>query len=76
MKIKVGDRIEVWHKPLNREGVIDDITIALQSSDKAGKFGVSVKEYDIDLNYYGSIDYTTDNGDSYWSYFHQIKERL
>ena len=73
MKIKIGDRISANH---NREGFISDINIGLTTTDIAGELGVSVKEYDTELNYYGSVSYVTDSNDCYWSYFHQIKERL
>ena len=73
MKIKIGDKISANHK---REGFISDINIGITTTDIAGELGVSVKEYDTELNYYGSVSYVTDSNDCYWSYFHQIKERL
>ena len=78
MKIKLGDKIEVWHKPLNREGVIDTIKIATETHDKAGQYlsSVSAETYDVELNYHGSVTYRTERNDFYWCYFHQIKERV
>ena len=70
MKIKIGDKIRANH---NREGFISDINIGLTTTDIAGELGVSVKEYDTELNYYGSVSYVTDSNDCYWSYFHQIE---
>ena len=72
MKIKIGDVIEVeGHGQFNykREGAITDISIGLDKSDTAGELGVSVKEYDTELDYLGSVGY----GKDYWCYFHQIK---
>ena len=35
-----------------------------------------VKEYDTALDYAGSIDYETENGDQYWAYFSQIEKDI
>ena len=71
MIIKIGDVIEVeGHGQFNykREGAITNISIGLDKSDPAGELGVSVKEYDTELDYLGSVGY----GDDYWCYFNQI----
>ena len=77
MKLKINKSwVEVKHSPLNREGLITDINIALSPSDKAGEQGISVKEYDTDLNYQGSISYKSSNDEHYWAYFSQIKKEI
>ena len=71
MKIKIGDVIEVEGNGTfnyKREGAITDISIGLDKSDPAGELGVSVKEYDTELDYLGSVGY----GNDYWCYFNQI----
>ena len=78
MLIKVNDKVEV--RPvgggITRDGVITNISIGLTKSDPAGELGISLKEYDTDMNYYGSISYkdVTFDGDhgEKWAYFDQI----
>ena len=74
MILKVGKKVSVYDQTtLGREGVITNISIALSKSDPAGELGVQVKEYDMELNYQGAIDYKTEDGDNYWAYFGQIE---
>ena len=74
MIIKVGDKVAVNDRSLlGREGVITNISIGLTTSDPAGESGISLEEYDTDMNYLGSIDYKTESGDEYWAYFSQIE---
>jgi len=72
MKIKIGDRISANH---NRKGVIDTIQIGMETNDIAGQYSSSVnaKEYDTELNYNGSVSYTTDDNEWCWCYFNQIE---
>ena len=72
MKIKIGDKISANH---NREGVIDTIQIGMETNDIAGEYSSSIKakEYDTELNYNGSVSYTTDDNEYYWCYFNQIE---
>ena len=72
MKINIGDRISANH---NREGVVDEIRIGMDTYDIAGEYSSSIKakEYDTELNYNGSVSYTTNDNEWYWCYFHQIK---
>jgi len=78
MIIKVNDKVEV--RPvgggITRDGVITNISIGLTKSDPAGELGISLKEYDTDMNYLGSIDYKTDSGENYWAYFNQIEKTV
>ena len=74
MIIKVGDKVAVNDRSLlGREGVITGISIGLTTSDPAGESGISLEEYDTDMNYLGSINYKTESGDEYWAYFSQIE---
>ena len=75
MLIKVGDNVSVnlRRKILPREGKVTNISIATTADDPAGEAGMQVKEYDTTLDYAGSIDYETENGDQYWAYFSQIE---
>ena len=74
MIIKVGDKGAVNDRSLlGREGVITGISIGLTTSDPAGESGISLEEYDTDMNYLGSINYKTESGDEYWAYFSQIE---
>jgi len=80
MIIKVNDKVEV--RPVSggitRDGVITNISIGLTKSDPAGELGISLKEYDTEMGYLGSISYkdTTFGGDhgEKWAYFDQIVE--
>ena len=73
MLIKIGDKVAVNDRSLlGREGTITNISIGLTTSDPAGESGISLEEYDTDMNYLGAIDYKTENGDTYWAYFNQI----
>ena len=78
MILKIGDRISVNKKGSpNREGIIDSINISLLTNDKTGThLGVSVKEYDTELKYNGSVGYTDDRDYIYWSYFYQIEKKI
>ena len=76
-KIKVGDRVEVHHTPMNRYGIITDINIAIDKGDIAGEGGVRVNELDLELNYVGSIGFQNDDSygekdNKFWSYLFQI----
>ena len=72
MKIKIGDKISANK---NREGVIDTIQIGMETHDIAGEYQSSVKTstYDTELNYNGSVRYTTDDNEWCWCYFNQIE---
>jgi hypothetical protein len=75
MILKIGKKVSVNDRTiLGREGVITNISIALSKSDPAGELGIQVKEYDMELNYRGSIGYKTEDGDNYWAYFGQIEQ--
>ena len=77
MILKIGDRISVTKKGSpNREGIIDSINISLLTTDKTGDLGVSVKEYDTELKYNGSVGYTDYRDYIYWSYFYQIEKKI
>ena len=77
MIIKIGDKVEVSKRGINRDGIITDISIGLTTSDPAGELGIKLKEYDTDMGYLGSISYKdvtfdNDSEDEYWCYFDQI----
>ena len=77
MIIKIGDKVAVNDRSLlGREGVITDISIGLTTSDPAGESGISLEEYDTEMNYLGSISYETDSGENYWAYFNQIEKTV
>jgi|TARA_R100000426_G_scaffold41476_1_gene32113 hypothetical protein len=77
MLIKIGDKVAVNDRSLlGREGTITNISIGLTTSDPAGESGISLEEYDTDMNYLGSIDYKTDSGENYWAYFNQIEKTV
>ena len=77
MLIKIGDKVSVNDRSLlGREGVITGISIGLTTSDPAGESGISLEEYDTDMNYLGSIGYKTDSGENYWAYFNQIEKTV
>ena len=77
MIIKVGDNVSVnVRKILPRKGKITNISIATTAADPAGERGVQIKKYETELNYSGSIDYETENGDQYWAYFSQIEKDI
>ena len=77
MLIKIGDKVAVNDRSLlGREGTITNISIGLTTSDPAGESGISLDEYDTDMNYLGSIDYKTDSGENYWAYFNQIEKTV
>ena len=77
MILKIGNKVSVNDRTiLGKEGVITNISIALSKSDPAGELGIQVKEYDMELNYRGSISYKTESGDDYWAYFGQIEQPL
>ena len=77
MIIKIGDKVAVNDRSLlGREGTITNISIGLTTSDPAGESGISLEEYDTDMNYLGSIDYKTDSGENYWAYFNQIEKTV
>jgi hypothetical protein len=60
----------------DRDGVITNIAISMDSSDPAGdqSSAVSVDSYDILLNYKGSVAYVDSAGSNYWCYFNQIEK--
>ena len=60
----------------DRDGVITNISISMDSSDPAGdqSSAVSVDSYDILLNYKGSVAYVDSAGSNYWCYFNQIEK--
>ena len=72
MLVKIGDYISVkmnGNYVMNyRYGTITNIQIGLDKSDIAGESGVSVKEYDTDLKYLGSVSYKNDDslGENDW----------
>ena len=77
MLIKIGDKVAVNDRSLlGREGTITNISIGLTTSDPAGESGISLEEYDTDMNYLGSIGYKTDSGENYWAYFNQIEKTV
>tara|TARA_E500000318_G_scaffold61162_1_gene56740 strand:+ start:651 stop:887 length:237 start_codon:yes stop_codon:yes gene_type:complete len=77
MIIKIGDKVAVNDRSLlGREGVITNISIGLTTSDPAGESGISLEEYDTEMNYLGSIGYETDSGENYWAYFNQIEKTV
>ena len=77
MLIKIGDKVAVNDRSLlGREGTITNISIGLTTSDPAGESGISLEEYDTDMNYLGSTDYKTDSGENYWAYFNQIEKTV
>ena len=77
MLIKIGDKVAVNDRSLlGREGTITNISIGLTTSDPAGESGISLDEYDTDMNYLGSISYETDSGENYWAYFNQIEKTV
>ena len=77
MLIKIGDKVAVNDRSLlGREGTITNISIGLTTSDPAGELGISLDEYDTEMNYLGSISYETDNGENYWAYFNQIEKTV
>ena len=77
MIIKIGDKVAVNDRSLlGREGVITNISIGLTTSDPAGESGISLEEYDTEMNYLGSISYETDSGENYWAYFNQIEKTV
>jgi len=81
MLIKVGDYISVKTRGNYlsgyRYGTITNISIGTTKDDIAGESGVSVKDYDTDLKYLGSVSYKNDDsfgeGD-WWCYFDNIEE--
>jgi|TARA_B100000282_G_C31622441_1_gene440003 hypothetical protein len=77
MLIKIGDKVAVNDRSLlGREGTITNISIGLTTSDPAGESGISLDEYDTEMNYLGSISYETDSGENYWAYFNQIEKTV
>jgi|TARA_Y100000296_G_scaffold52447_1_gene60063 hypothetical protein len=80
MLIKVGDYISVKTRGNYlsgyRYGTITNISIGTTKDDIAGESGVSVKDYDTDLKYLGSVSYKNDDSfpDEFWCYFDQIEE--
>ena len=77
MIIRIGSDVSVNVRSLlPREGKITDISLALTTDDPAGERGVQIKKYETELNYSGSIDYETENGDQYWAYFSQIEKDI
>jgi|TARA_A100001011_G_C14231007_1_gene808832 hypothetical protein len=77
MIIKIGDKVAVNDRSLlGREGVITNISIGLTTSDPAGESGISLEQYDTEMNYLGSIGYETDSGENYWAYFNQIEKTV
>ena len=78
MIIKIGDNVTVnksWSNE-TRSGTVTEISISTNVDDPAGEAGMQVKEYDTVLDYAGSIDYETENGDQYWAYFSQIEKDI
>jgi len=77
MLIKIGDKVAVNDRSLlGREGTITNISIGLTTSDPAGESGISLDEYDTEMNYLGSISYETDSGENHWAYFNQIEKTV
>ena len=66
MIIKIGDTITDNN---GRTGTISQIGIGTTKSDPAGELGLKADEYDLELNYLGSVIF-----DDNWCYFYQIKE--
>ena len=60
----------------DRDGVITNIAISMDSTDITGDYetAVSVDSYDILLNYKGSVAYVDSAGSNYWCYFNQIEK--
>ena len=52
------------------------LRLGLTTSDPAGESGISLDEYDTEMNYLGSISYETDSGENYWAYFNQIEKTV
>ena len=78
MIIKIGDNVTVnkaWSNDI-RSGVVTEISISTNIDDPAGEAGMQVKESVPALDYAGSIDYETENGDQYWAYFSQIEKDI
>tara|TARA_Y100000590_G_C15255346_1_gene839101 strand:+ start:453 stop:701 length:249 start_codon:yes stop_codon:yes gene_type:complete len=65
MIIKIGDTIT---DERGRTGTISQIGIGTTKSDPAGEVGFKVEEYDLELNYLGSVIF-----DDNWCYFNQIR---
>jgi hypothetical protein len=76
MIIKIGDKVEISKRGINRDGIITDISIGLTTSDPAGELGIKLKEYDTDMGYLGSISYKDvtfgESEGEYWAYFDQV----
>ena len=71
MNIKIGDKIVVDMDGYSRNGKITNIQIqTTKNAHNVPLNMVSIKEYDTELKYNGSVAY----GDNYWAYFDQIIE--
>ena len=78
--IRVGDYVETQRggllgsKVTYRKGIIKEIRVAMSKNDPAGESNtaVDVEEYDLSLDYHGSISYGHTKGGSYWTYFPSI----
>jgi len=82
-KIKVGDTVKTKKGGLLgstvtlRTGEITEIKIAMEKNDIAGEYpsAVSVQEYDLSLDYQGTISYKDEMAEGeYWAYLDQIYE--
>ena len=72
--LKVGDQVVVnksWSTE-QRVGTVSEISIQTLADDHAGEAGRQVNVVSLDLDYGGSISYTTENGEDYWCYLAQI----
>ena len=65
MIIKIGDTIT---DERGRTATVEQIGIGTTKSDPAGELGFKAEEYDLDLNYCGSVIFCES-----WCYFDQIR---
>jgi len=69
MRIKVGDKIKVRN---GLEGIVYNISIALDYHDKKAEYGIEVETYDTELDYIGTVSYEDESKRLHWAYFNQI----
>jgi hypothetical protein len=70
MRIKVGDKIKVRN---GLEGIVYNISIALDYHDKKAEYGIEVETYDTELDYIGTVSYENEYKEPRWAYFNQIE---
>tara|TARA_R100001163_G_C5011172_1_gene157035 strand:+ start:60 stop:332 length:273 start_codon:yes stop_codon:yes gene_type:complete len=70
MIIKIGDTIT---DERGRTGTVEQIGIGTTKSDPAGELGFKAEEYDLDLNYCGSVIFGEETYSESWCYFDQIR---